>query len=50
MCLLRSKALEAVAEEVGDVKVVCDEGKSVKKSKRMVEKMVNEIAADEEAE
>ena len=51
MCLpALKKALDAVAEEVGDVKVVCDEGKSVKKSKRMVEKMVNEIAADEEAE
>ena len=51
MCLpALKKALDEVAEEVGDVTVVCDEGKSVKKSKRMVEKMVNEIAADEEAE
>ena len=48
MCLpALKKALDAVAEEVGDVKVVCDEGKSVKKSKRMVAKMVSEIAREE---
>ena len=41
------RALTDVAGRLDGIEVVCDDNKSVKKSKRMVAKMVNEIAEEE---